>query len=121
MHSYLCIICFYGDVYLVTIVTIKVVVIIIKTWHGIGVNSVTRLTTDGSAQQRYLNTVKIIIEAQAFICIMVDAEVGSGRLLEATILEWDKQLCGMIFAQIYIHYIIAKGKPFEMVYQISFK
>ena len=32
-------------------------------------------------------TVKILIEAWAFIRIMVDAEVGSGRLLEATVLE----------------------------------
>ena len=52
---------------------------------------------------------------------MVVAEVGSGRQLEATVLEWDKQLCGMIFAQIYLHYIIAKSKMFEKVYRISLK
>ena len=33
----------------------------------------------------------------------------------------NKQLCGMIFAQIYLHYIIAKGKTFEKVYRISLK
>ena len=37
------------------------------------------------------HTVKILIEAREFIRIMVDAEVGSGWLLEATVLEWDKQ------------------------------
>ena len=34
-----------------------------------------------------IHTIKILIEARAFIRIMVDAEVGSGRLLEATVLE----------------------------------
>ena len=32
-------------------------------------------------------TVKILIEARAFIRILVDAKVGNGRLLEATVLE----------------------------------
>ena len=44
-------------------------------------------------------TVKILIDARVFIGIMVDAAVGSGRLLEAIVLERDKQLCGIIFAQ----------------------
>ena len=66
-------------------------------------------------------TIKILIEAQAFIRIMVDVEVGSGRLLEATVLEWDEQLCKMIFVQIYLHCIIVKGKEFEKEYRISLK
>ena len=33
------------------------------------------------------HTVKILIDARAFIIFMVDAEVGSGRLLEASVLE----------------------------------
>ena len=64
---------------------------------------------------------KILIDAWAFIQIMVDAEVGIGRLLEATVLKWDKQLCEMIFVQIYLHYITAKGKTFEKGYRISLK
>ena len=35
----------------------------------------------------FAHTVKILIDAQAFIRIIVDAEVGSGQLLEATVLE----------------------------------
>ena len=37
--------------------------------------------------QNGLYTVKILIEARAFIRIMADVEVGSGQLLEATVLE----------------------------------
>ena len=36
---------------------------------------------------KFKYTVKILIDARAFIRIMVDAEVGSGLLLEATVLE----------------------------------
>ena len=48
--------------------------------------------------------------------IMVDALVGSGRLLEASVLEWDKQLCVIIFAQIYLYRIIAKGKAIKFLW-----
>ena len=42
-----------------------------------------------SANSALLNrfTVKILIDAWVFIRIMVDAEVGNGRLIEATVLE----------------------------------
>ena len=42
-----------------------------------------------------LCTVKILIDSRVFFRIMFDAEVGSGLLLEATVLECNKQLCGM--------------------------
>ena len=66
---------------------------------------------------------------QAFIRIMVNAKVGSGRLLdmlEVTVIErvmWN-YICPnipLLSKFNYLHYIIAKGKLFEKVYQISLK
>ena len=61
-----------------------------------------------------ISIVKIIIDARAFIRIMVNAEVGSGRLLVY------RGNCSVMWNDIYPS-LPAKGKTFEKVYQIFLK